>query len=118
MSAFEKVLSGIPMMDQALNHIRMGDNVVWPVSNLEEFKTFAVPFVHQAIRDHRNVIYVPFAEHPPILEPMNGLRITPNCFERLHHGNKHSKVYAPFVFSTPEIGSDRNTQDIPVRKTI
>ena len=77
MAAFEKILSGIPGMDQALDHIRSGDNVVWRVSNLEEFKAFAVPFVHQAIRDHRNVIYVRFAGHPPLLEPMDGLRIIP-----------------------------------------
>ena len=77
MAAFEKVLSGIPRMDQALDHIRMGDNVVWRVSNLEKCKAFAVPFVHQAIRGRRNVIFVRFAGHPPLLEPMNGLRIIP-----------------------------------------
>ena len=40
MAAFDKVLSGIPGLDQALDYIRMGDNVVWRVSNLEEFRRF------------------------------------------------------------------------------
>ena len=75
MGAFDKIKSGIPSMDQLLDHIRMGDNVVWSVSNLEEFRFFTLPFVKQAIQDGRNVIYMRFADHDPILPPMEGLKI-------------------------------------------
>ena len=75
MAAFEKILSGIPMMDQALDHIRMGDNVVWQVPSLEEFRYVAERFTRQAIKDGRNIIYVRFAEHEPILTPREGLKI-------------------------------------------
>ena len=75
MTAFEKISSGIPSMDKALDHIRMGDNVVLRVSSLSEFREFARPFAEQAIRDGRNMIYVRFANHEPILEPMEGLKI-------------------------------------------
>ena len=47
MAAFDKVKSGIPQMDPILDYIRMGDNVVWQVSSIEEFKLFALPFVAQ-----------------------------------------------------------------------
>ncbi len=77
MAAFEKVCSGIPSMDSALDYIRLGDNVVWQVSSLDEFRLFARRFAEQAIRDGRNLIYVRFAGHPPILEPKEGLRILP-----------------------------------------
>ena len=75
MAAFDKIKSGIPMMDAALDHIRLGDNVVWQVSGLDEFRVFAGAFAAQAIRDRRNLIYIRFAEHAPILKPMDGLRI-------------------------------------------
>ncbi|MBQ3405140.1 MAG: phosphoenolpyruvate synthase [Oscillospiraceae bacterium] len=75
MAAFDRICSGIPAMDSALDNIRLGDNVVWRVSDLEEFRELARPFAAQAIRDGRNLIYVRFAEHEPILEPMEGLRI-------------------------------------------
>ena len=75
MAAFERILSGIPAMDAALDNIRLGDNVVWRVSSLEQFRAFARPFAEQAIRDGRKLIYVRFAEHEPLLEPMQGLRI-------------------------------------------
>ena len=38
MAAFERIQSGIPAMDAALDNIRLGDNVVWQVSSLDEFR--------------------------------------------------------------------------------
>ena len=75
MAAFEKVNSGIDKMDSALDYIRMGDNVVWQVSSLDEFRVFAGAFAAQAVKDHRNLIYIRFAGHDPILAPMPGLKI-------------------------------------------
>ncbi len=75
MAAFEKIKSGIPAMDDALHSIRLGDNVVWQVSSLDEFRAVAVPFVEQAIRDGRNLLYIRFAEHEPILPEIEGLRV-------------------------------------------
>ncbi len=54
-------------MDQVLDNIRMGDNVVWRVSDLKEFRYFLDPYIEQAIEDHRNIIYVRFASHPPLV---------------------------------------------------
>ena len=75
MAPFEKTRSGIPMMDEALHHIRLGDNVVWQVPSLDEFRYVAQKFADQAIRDGRNLIYIRFAEHEPILTPREGLKI-------------------------------------------
>ena len=75
MAAFERILSGIPEMDTALDHIRLGDNVVWQVTNLEEFRCFVEPYVRQAVADKRNIIYVRFASHPPLVPVCEGVRI-------------------------------------------
>ncbi len=75
MGAFDRIESGLPGMDRILDSIRMGDNVVWSVSSLEDFCYFARPFADQAIRDGRNVIYMRFANHDPILTPREGLKI-------------------------------------------
>ncbi len=55
-------------MDQALDNIRLGDNVVWRVPELSQFKLFMKPYVDQAIKDKRNIIYFRFASHEPLLE--------------------------------------------------
>lgn len=77
MAAFERVLSGIPEMDKALDNIRLGDNVVWRVTNLEEFRFFLKPYVEQAVADRREVIYIRFASHEPLVEEQEGV-------ERIH----------------------------------
>ena len=66
MAEKELVKSGIPEMDAAIP-IAMGDNLVWQVSNLDEFRLFPGPFIEQAIRDGRKIIYVRFASHPPLV---------------------------------------------------
>ena len=67
MAAFERILSGIPEMDTALDNIRLGDNVVWRVSRLSDFCLFVKPYVEQAIKDKRNIIYFRFAAHAPLI---------------------------------------------------
>jgi hypothetical protein len=74
-ASFERIESGIPQMDKVLDNIRLGDNVVWRVSNLNEFHLFLDPYVRQAIADRRKLIYVRFASHPPLVEEQEGVEI-------------------------------------------
>ena len=67
MAAFDRIFSGIPEMDNALDNIRLGDNVVWRVSDLSEFRLFMKPYLRQAIDDGRNIIYFRFASHEPLV---------------------------------------------------
>ncbi len=75
MSAYDPILSGHPGLDAALDSIRLGDNVVWQVNELSEFQYFANLFVDQAIADGRNLIYMRFGSHEPLLTPRPGLKI-------------------------------------------
>lgn len=75
MAAFDRVQSGIPQMDENFDNIRLGDNVVWRVDDLGQFRLFMEPYVKQAILDGRNLIYFRFAAHEPLLEEQQGLKI-------------------------------------------
>lgn len=75
MAAFDKVSSGFTGLDQTLDHIRMGDNVVWQVTSVEEYRYMMQLFARQALADHRQLIYIRFAPHPPILFELPGLTI-------------------------------------------
>ncbi len=68
MAAFDRIMSGIPEMDTALDGIRLGDNVVWRISELSEFRAFVMPFIKQAALDKRNIVYLRYAD----TEPLNG----------------------------------------------
>ena len=75
MTAFERIGCGIPSLDTVFDNIRLGDNVVWQLSDLDDFQYFFKPFAEQAIRDGRNLIYIRFATHEPLLTPREGLKI-------------------------------------------
>lgn len=77
MASFDRILSGIPEMDKALDNIRLGDNVVWRVSKLASFKVFVNPYVRQAVADHRKVIYIRFAAHPSLIDDLSGVEVIP-----------------------------------------
>ena len=40
----------------------------WHISNLKEFSYFVDPFIKQAKEDGRNLIYMRFADHEPLIE--------------------------------------------------
>jgi pyruvate, water dikinase len=65
--------SGLTSLDEVLQGLRLGDNVVWQVDNIDDYIYFAQPFADQAVRDGRNCIYVRFAPHDQILKPQAGL---------------------------------------------
>jgi len=41
--------SGIQALDEVLHGIRLGDNVVWQVDSLEDYRYFAEPFAEAAM---------------------------------------------------------------------
>ena len=75
MSAFDRILSGFPDVDRLLDNIRLGDNVVWRVKSLDQFRYFAEPFAERAIAAGRTTVYMKFAGHEPLLAPRPGLKI-------------------------------------------
>jgi len=71
----ETVRSGLASLDEVIQGLRYGDNVVWQVDHLEEYKYFAEPFASQAIADGRKCIYLRFAPHIEILKARHGLTV-------------------------------------------
>jgi len=63
------VSSGIPALDDVLDGLRLGDNVVWQVDRLDNYQQIARPFVAKALDEGRTIIYIRFAPHPRILNP-------------------------------------------------
>ncbi|ADR19883.1 PEP/pyruvate-binding domain-containing protein [Calditerrivibrio nitroreducens] len=67
--------TGIPSLDKILDNIRLGDNVVWSVTNISDYKFFVKPFVDNAILNERKVVYVRFANHDYIIDDLSKVEI-------------------------------------------
>ncbi|MFC1949045.1 PEP/pyruvate-binding domain-containing protein [Chloroflexota bacterium] len=69
------VHSGLISLDELLQGLRLGDNVVWQVDRLEDYPYFAQAFAGQAIQDGFDCVYLRFAPHTAVLQPRSGLTI-------------------------------------------
>lgn len=75
MSTFERIFSGLPGLDSVLDSIRMGDNVVWQVSDIQEYLFFVKPYCSQLILEGKTIFYMHFTGHPVLLEECPGIQV-------------------------------------------
>jgi hypothetical protein len=62
------VSTGLHGLDQLINELRLGDNVVWNVDSLLEYQKVIKYFVKQALEDGRHLVYIRFGTHGPLIE--------------------------------------------------
>ncbi len=55
--------TGLPQLDAALTGILAGDNIVWNVDDIEQYRRLALPYAAAAKRDGRKLVYFRFAQH-------------------------------------------------------
>ncbi len=60
--------TGIEGLDEILCDLKKGDNVVWQVDRIEDYRRFVTPYVTRAVQDGRNIVYLRFAKHIPLVE--------------------------------------------------
>lgn len=63
------VTTGFSGLDEILDGLRIGDNVVWKVDSIEDYQYFVTPYVEKALAEKREVVYFRFGQHPPVLDP-------------------------------------------------
>lgn len=66
---FDLVSTGITGLDKIIDALRLGDNVVWQVDKVDEYRQFALPFVTAAQKQAKKLIYIRFGQHPAIIPP-------------------------------------------------
>ena len=67
MEVFDRVSTGMLGLDNVIDGLRLGDNVVWKVESVEDYKKMVEPFIRQARKDRRKLVYMRFGSHEPIL---------------------------------------------------
>lgn len=69
------VSTGVQGLDRILDGLRVGDNVVWRVTDLDDYRRFVEPFVASARDNGRQIIYLRFGQHPALLTAKPGIRV-------------------------------------------
>ncbi len=69
MGDIARATTGMAGLDEILDGLRTGDNVVLQVDSVDDYRTFARAFADASLTAGRRLVYVRFAQHPEILAP-------------------------------------------------
>jgi hypothetical protein len=75
MTPYTRISTGMIGLDEILNYLQMGDNVVYQVDDIEDYKKFVAPYVETALARNQRLVYMRFANHPPLLEPDKKIKV-------------------------------------------
>jgi len=110
--------TGLPSLDNVFQGIRDGDNIVWQINSIDDYKFFVLPYVEGAVRSGKKVIYFRFAKHKPLLKkqsPVTIIRLdASNSFEgfitEIHNVIKETGPASAYVFdSLSDLAVDWNS---------
>jgi len=68
------ISTGIKGLDSVITGLRLGDNVVWQIDDMDDYINLVKPFVHQALKDKKKVIYMRFATHKELVKPSKQIK--------------------------------------------
>jgi hypothetical protein len=67
MAIDNKVSTGLSGLDQAIDMMRLGDNVVWQVQSIQDYLHLVRPYIEQSKKDGRRLVYFRFGSHKPLM---------------------------------------------------
>jgi len=67
--------TGFKGLDHILKGILTGDNIVWQVDSLEEYRFIVEPYIRYARQSGKDLTYFRFAKHAPLVENDPSVRI-------------------------------------------
>ncbi|WP_291323037.1 PEP/pyruvate-binding domain-containing protein [Desulfonatronospira sp.] len=107
--------TGVPGLDDALNGLRTGDNVVWQIDSIEDYLPFVLPYSDYCHFNGIPLIYIRFARHRPLLKDekttatyrLNPLHSFENFIFEIHSIiHKHGKGCCYLFDCLSELSSD------------
>lgn len=98
--------TGLPGLDHVLKGVMPGDNIVWQVDAIDEYKALVTPYATAALKDNRRLIYFRFASHDQLipddfgaeiytLDPRDGFE---TFLTRVHQVIEEAGRHAVYVF--------------------
>jgi hypothetical protein len=72
---FTPPTTGLPGLDYVLHGVAPGDNIVWAVEKIENYRSLVNPFIQAAQSSRRPLVYFRFGSHPALMAKDSGAEI-------------------------------------------
>lgn len=67
--------TGLPGLDEVFQGVMAGDNIVWEVEQIADYKALVVPYVKAALAAGQRLVYFRFASHPALIDDHAGIEV-------------------------------------------
>jgi hypothetical protein len=67
--------TGLPGLDRVLKGVLIGDNIVWQVDSIEEYRELVTPYCEAAVQNERKLVYFRFARHEALVSAEDGAEV-------------------------------------------
>ncbi|MDF7807425.1 PEP/pyruvate-binding domain-containing protein [Pontiellaceae bacterium B12219] len=67
--------TGLPGLDRILKGVLIGDNIVWQVDSIAEYRELVVPYCEAAVRNGRKLVYFRFSRHDALITTEMGAEV-------------------------------------------
>jgi len=67
--------TGLKGLDEILNNLHEGDNIVWQVDSVKDYLPFVEPYYKYALENGLKPVYFRFAKHRPLISKGSGVEI-------------------------------------------
>lgn len=74
-TGYNRASTGIDGLDTVVDGLRLGDSVVWQVDNTPQMKALVTPFVARARLEGRDIIYLRYGDHEPLIDDLAGVEV-------------------------------------------
>lgn len=75
MNLHNKVSTGLEGLDQVIDNLRLGDNVVWQADSVSDYKKMVDHYALKAKTDHMRLVYIRFGSHEQLLEESQEVKV-------------------------------------------
>lgn len=75
MSGHGRISTGSAGLDAVVDGLRLGDNVVWQVDEVADYREMVDAFVERTLDDGRRLVYVRFGDHDPLVADPRAVRV-------------------------------------------
>ncbi|MFA5100142.1 MAG: PEP/pyruvate-binding domain-containing protein [Candidatus Omnitrophota bacterium] len=69
------VSTGLKGLDKVLTGLHLGDNVVWQIDSIDDYRYFVGPFIKKALDEKKRLVYIRFANHTSLIGDQAGITI-------------------------------------------
>jgi len=73
--AMSPLTTGLPALDEVFKGLLPGDNLVWQVDSVDNYRPFVEPFCEAAREAGKTVVYFRFARHAPLVSADSGVEV-------------------------------------------